>query len=431
MSKTRKPLFSRPFLSALMIIIPAMVLLLNLTAQDKEYPAPEIRTWTTESGVPVIWLNQYEWTSHDGLQMRILFNHGYSNDDKLSLTESTFDLLLRDTLPLSTTQINERLTPLAAKVNYKLQSNKSELAITIDNRHQLLQPSLDFLMEWLPAPTFKSRTFANWKNTHQEQSLKKAQLISAIYGDSVNDTAFYEPIQLDDIRNSYQQLTQQVNSIIIVGALNKVEDMQRFTNNISANFNAVNNTPSKTANAEPSLQKAEGESLIESYGGLAIAPLTQPKEWFSLQFWATHFLQAVNDENPAHHVELHIEAAQPSPWIWWRIMHAPNVLQSENSEKDSSTEQYYSRPLLQQLTVDEDEFDDTLEIFQQRTLLQATRTEWWANIASQVVQSDTEQLQNWINQYGLELSEFSYDIYQQQRNSLLQIDQLHEVQVHQ
>jgi hypothetical protein len=434
MPKTKKPLFSRPFLSALMIIIPAMVLLLNLTANEKHYVMPEIKTWTTASGVPVIWLVHDEWTARDTIEIRILFNHGYSNDSKLSLTEFTFDFLLKDTLPLSTTYINDRLKPLAASVSYKVQSNKSELAFSIDGLPSLLNPSIELLSAWLPEPSFKLRTFANRENALKSSSPQKQQLLNATFGADVNNTSktqFYDPIQMDDIHQTYQILQQHIDKIVVVGALPDVNTIKQNLNSITHGFSASLITSPVAQVQTKSLQTNEGRNLLESYGGLPLPTLNQPKEWFTLQFWATYFLQEVNKENNANHVELRIEVAQPLPWIWWRIQHAPPILQSPQTNPPLDDGTFYSKLLLDNMIPNADEFETTVELFQERMLQQSKQTIWWANIATQVTQGNTRQLESWINNYTHDLNNFSYKIYQQELVNLIKLNQLHEVQIRQ
>ena len=436
MSQAKKPLFSRPFLSALMVIIPAMVLLLNVTSKEKHYSMPDIYTWKTSTGIPVTWLTLDEWRPQDNLEIRILFNHGYSNDLKLSLTDATFELLLRDTLPLSTTSINDRLKLLGATIKYKVQSNRSELAITMDGHPSLLLPSLDFLNLWLPKPDFKQRTFSNWKHPDRQQSQIKQQLLNATFDTLSNHTStrsFNESITIEDINNSYQELKKHVSKIVFVGSVSNIEEFKQQIDSISNSFSVTapmsnREDPTQTM----SLQANEGLNLVESYAAVAIPQLSQPKEWFTLQFWATYLLKEIHSDNIANHVELHIEASQPAPWIWWRIMHAPNILQSSNYPISGSDKlSYYSKTLLEQTLLEEDVFNTTVDLFQERMQQQSKQTKWWANIASNVSSGNEQALQNWINTYSLQLNEFSFTVYQEELERLIQTSRLHEVQIRQ
>ena len=431
MSESPQPLFSRPFLAALMVIIPLLVLLLNLSAAKVAYPVPSITTWQTSSGISVTWLTQDDWQSGQALELRLLFDQGYTHDSTQHLTDSTFALLLKDTLPLRTTGINQRFQPLGAKASYRLDADSSELAITLNSHPDLLAPSLALLTEWLPNPHFKERTFAKWQQSIRQDKDFTQQLLTSLYPQPPTDLApNSQAIRLNDIQQHYQALSQQLRAITIAGPLTDVEGFKQTLDRLTQSFSASRQQADFAFTMNPALQTNEGDTLRDSYAAIALAPVSTPAAWLSLQLWQKQFGAYLNADNNANHLQLTLELTPQRQWLWWRIKHAPQILLSDQAQQ-TPQDHYYSRPLMTNFTLQAELFEPLFEKFTQQLAIASHTPAWWADIASQVTHGDTPALQQWVNTYSDALNSFTLATYKTHINALLQPQSIQEVQIRQ
>ena len=419
MKKSDKPLFSKPVLAGLMIFISIMVMVLNLTAPPAKYPKVDSEQWQTENQIPITWINQARWQGTNKLELRIRFSHGRDQDKKLGLTDALFSLLMLDTLPLSTSSINQRLADVTTQLSYHVGNVESELAITLNSEANYLNASMDTLIPWFNQPQFKARTFLNWQQSHVPYYLSnKAQLEQALFPknslqplDGVLDEY---SLSLEDIKQHYQVLLSSIDKITLVGDLADPSLMQAYLADLTQGTTFQASPVEQTIATKVSLQTQTGEQLIQSHGAFAFNPIRSAQDWISLQIWLPYYLSQLKHASNPSYVQLHFESSPIQQWAWWSIEHQQSVLQSKPKlgQEKYRQDEYFSRSVLEQAlsSMSEEDFDAALERFQEKLASYVLAPSWWARLASQETstQADHLSLQGWNDTYAEAIYDLSF-----------------------
>ncbi|OUR84453.1 hypothetical protein A9Q77_01520 [Marinomonas sp. 42_23_T18] len=421
MKKSDKPLFSKPVLAGLMIFISLMVLVLNLTAPPSKYPKALLESWQTSNQIPITWINQESWQGSNKLELRIRFSHGRKQDKKLGLTDALFALLMLDTLPLSTSPINQRLADVTTQLAYHVSNQESELAITLNSEARYLDASMAILIPWFNQPNFKNRSFQNWQQSHNPYYLSnKAQLEQALFpknnSQPLDGVLDEYSLNLQDIKRHYQYLLSSIDQITIVGDLSDPSRVKGYLTQLTQNT-TYSATLAKLAIANTnSLQTEVGAQLIQSHGAFAFDTITTAKDWISLQIWLPYYLSKLKKASAPSYVQLHLESSPQMQWAWWSIQHEQSVLQSADQLASNNTKQdkYFSKTILTQSInrLSEDSFDNALIRYQDKLANHVLSPSWWARMASQETLSGIGMsglsLEQWNNNYADAVNDLSY-----------------------
>lgn len=433
-----KPLFSKPFLAALTILVTLLIWLLNLTAPTPRYPQMQLESWQTESGVPITWLNQEAWQGTNKLEVRIRFNHGRVNDDQQGLTDALFALLLLDTFPLSTTSVNKRLETLGAKVNFHVSEDDSELAITLNSEGAIFDSTLETLSSWLQAPDFKTRSFIRWQNSAPPHNLSpKAQLTQQLYPvedmSTLGNLMQEYSLTLEDIQAHYKSLLYKIDKIILVGNLPDKQSLQQHLDILTSNLRTANSRHKVVEATQPALHTQEGAILLQSHAAASIKPLHNVKDWISLQIWLPFFLLELNQKPNIEYAQLHLERSHLRQWIWWSVQYQQSVLQSSDGNALSVEQDAYATKelFLQSIhNMDESSFDERLAVLQDKIATQSLSPTWWARIASQETPAPQKlNLATWLESYSEALERMSFQDYKSSIDRIVNQHSYQEIQL--
>lgn len=425
MSKKSSPLFSKPFLAGLMVIITTMVWVLNMTSSNPNYPQPSVTSSTTESGIPLIWLNEKGWEKNAFIEVHFIFNQGFALDSKTQLTESMFNLLLKDTFPLSTTELNTRLKPLATNLDFHVGSHSSELIFKLPALPNLYTPSMRLLNDWIAQPNFKPRTFIRWQAQHTPEHFHPQRLYESIYQASFSENINADPVTLEEIASHFSQLKQRLRTIVILGNVN-VETFEPLLESLTKTFKTHLIQAPLPLSKTKSLTTTEGDEITTSLAGVGLTPIQTPQDWFSLQLWGRQLVQTVSALDSANNIQLRLELEKQQAWAWWRIQHAPSILQKEVIPKHPAD--YFSNTFIENFSIDESQLSDRLERFRENLVLQSTQMSWWGHIATQVTYGDVVILERWIENYGKDIQTLTPRIYNTRIHELIQPQSFKEVQ---
>lgn len=445
MKKSDKPLFSKPVLAGLMIFISLMVLVLNITAPPSKYPPVQIEYWQTENQIPITWINQASWQGSNKLELRIRFSHGRQQDQKLGLTDALFALLMLDTLPLSTSPINQRLADVTTKLSYHVNDQESELAITLNSEASYLDASMETLIPWFNEPQFKPRTFLKWQQSHTPYYLSyKAQLEQALLPqvklplDGVLDEY---SLSLQDIKQHYRLLLNSIDQITLVGDLTDTSRIQAHLAKLTKNTQYIASQPSPYIADKISLQTQTGPELSQSHGAVAFNAFASAKDWISLQIWLPYYLSQLKQASNPSYVQLHLESSPQIQWAWWSIHHQQSLLQKTADTQLSKYKQddYFSKQVLSKAikSLSEEKFELALTRYQEKLIHLVQSPSWWARMASQETKSDqvmVEQaktglnLKQWNESYAHAIQDLSYDDFNDSIKRLVITSSLQELQ---
>lgn len=438
MRDKNKPLFSRPVLAAIMLFSTLAIWLLNLTAPSAKLPTPNIEQWTTDSGIPVIWLNQDTWQGSDKLEIRFSFR-AVTTDTKL--IQSTLAMLMSDALPLSTASINQRLSPLAAKANTYYDHENQILGLTVSNNPSYLVPSLKLANNWLTQTAFKSRTFDNWQGLNPYQQTVQHELEQILFFQQ--NTPPIEQISLTDVKEYYQKMTQSVATIYLVG------DMSEQSQNIvKAGLNAITEQFSPAFAAEQShsesIELASLSALIQQNQGilwqtrsaLALPPVSTVQQWLSLQIWGADLVDSLNAQERIDFVQLDLALSPHHPWVWWNVQYSPanqhaDVSNISTGEPDISLKSFVFVEQVPSIK-DKKRFEQLLESLIIQLEENTLSPTWWSVIAGQFTHQDSElTLETFAQGYKEAVDNFRYEDYQAALKQLINAQTYQEIQVYQ
>ena len=440
MKQSDKPLFSKPVLAGLMIFISFMVLVLNLTAPPSKYPQSHIEKWQNDTQIPITWINQDIWQGSNKLELRIRFSHGRSQDAKLGLTDALFSLLLLDTLPLSTSPINQRLADVTTKLSYHVGHQTSELAFTLNSEPRFLAESMAILIPWFKQPEFKARTFHNWQQSHTPYYLSnKAQLEQALFPildnlplDGVLDEY---SLNLEDIKQHYHQLLGKIDSITLVGDLQEPTSVQSYLAELTQGTSHSSLIEKAQIATQNSLQTQVGEQLTESHGAFAFAEPASAKDWISLQIWLPYYLSQLKQASAPSYVQLHLESSPTQHWSWWSIQHQQSVLQDkQNLSQQNQQDSYFSKAVLKDATtsLDKERFEKALAAYQDKLAQYVLAPSWWARMANQETQEGQNgaglDFEKWNNTYASAINDLSFTDFNASIRRLVLVSSLQELQ---
>jgi hypothetical protein len=441
MKKSDKPLFSKPVLAGLMIFISLMVLVLNLTAPPSKYPKAQLVKWQTANQLPITWINQANWQGSNKLELRIRFSHGRKQDKKLGLTDALFALLMLDTLPLSTSPINQRLADVTTQLSYHVNNQESELAITLNSETSYLNASMAILIPWFHQPNFKNRTFQNWQQSHTPYYLSnKAQLEQALFPEDnrqpLDGVLDEYSLNLQDIKQHYQLLLNSIDQITIVGNLSDTTQVQSYLTQLTQNTTFSPTLPKPFIVNKNSLQTQVGDQLIQSHGAFAFDTVTTAKDWISLQIWLPYYLSKLKKASTPSYVQLHLESSPQMQWAWWSIQHEQSVLQNADQpgSHQNKQDEYFSKAILRQSInhLSQDSFEQALVRYQDKLANYVLSPSWWARMASQETLGESNNLglslEQWNDTYAEAVYDLSFDDFNDSIERLVLTSSLQELQ---
>ncbi|WP_115899026.1 insulinase family protein [Marinomonas pollencensis] len=438
MFNSKKPLFSRPALAAVMVLSTLIIWVLNLTAPDSPYPTPKIEKWQTHSGIPVIWLAQDKWANTNKLEVRFLFN----TPSRLpELTDATLALLMADSLPLSTASINQRLAPLAAKVSSDYDYQSQTIALTLNSEPAYLMPTLTLISQWLTAPVFKARALDHWQRqfnqaNHTQQTLEE-HLFSVSSAPQQNTKVTQQTVS-----HYYQQLTQHTSAIFIIGGMSKQaqQSIKASLNTLSEHFAPAANDPSNLSAMtwqSAKLNKASQPSHLafpkETQSILALNSLTSVKQWLSLQIWGADLINTLSHQGTLGYVRLNLTLSGKHPWLYWRAQHSQPVLATSTTNQDAKG--VTARSMIDAASIpsvqDSAHFNALLDQLKNQLAQRTLSPSWWSHLAASVTQENGSlTLTQFANQYQNAIDTFNQDDYKNALNALFITSSYQEIQVY-
>ncbi|MEP7728898.1 insulinase family protein [Marinomonas primoryensis] len=438
MSDSNKPLFSRPALAAIMLLCTLAIWLLNLAVPSSKLPTPHIETWTTTSGIPVIWLKQEQWINSNKLEIRFSFRSVTTNT---TLIQTTLAMLMSDSLPLSTASINQRLTPLAARASSYYDHENQTIGLTLSNEPKYLIPTLTLVSNWLKNPVFKHRTFDNWQRQHQNSLPAQHQLERVLFLDKnkQQDASEMVNVSLEQVSNYYHSLKTSAATIFIIGEMSPgaKQTVQNAINLISQDYR-LSNASAESIIYEPLstvIQKNEGD-LWQTRSAMALMPVSSVKEWISLQLWGTDLVFTLNKQQHIDFVQLALTLSPQRPWAWWNIQYGDKIAAVPNqpSEEENRFINAKSLAFADQVpsVSDKKAFQTLLNTFKQQLEQQTLSPTWWSTIATQVTHEDGQlTLEQFANSYQEAIDSFTIEDYQTALKHLLKPSSYQEIQVYQ
>lgn len=426
MTDPSKPLFSRPALAAVMLLSTLAIWLLNLTAPTSKLPMPDIKTWSTDSGIPVTWLSQAQWENSNKLEMRLVFG---AKSDNPAIIQATLDLLLSDALPLSTASINQRLAPLAAQALSRSNSDSQVIGITVNSEVDYLAPTLTLMTRWLNTPDFKQRSFDRWQ---RQQDVVSAQ---ASWQPFDSDPApDFAALSLDKITSYYQDLKGHAIGIFIVGhmAPESADLVKHAINSISKEYHL--SPPIEATTHSPAQSYIEQSAVTgESQSALALNPLSSVKEWLSLQIWGADLVATLNQQAHIDFVQLTLSLSARQPWAWWQTQyHNPLTLDNTFTQTEKPPVNMKELALLKPLpsTKEPKHFQALVNSFKSQLEQQTLSPTWWSDIATQVAHENGGlTLKEFAESYQDAIMHFTIEDYQSALKTLLLPSSYQEIQV--
>lgn len=424
-----KPLFSRPFLAAILILVPLLIVILNLAAPRQDYPSIQLKEWQSDNQIPVTWISQEAWEGSNKLEIRLLFEYSSIEDEKLGLSSALSDLLLQDTLPLSRSSINQRLSPLAAKVDSQLDTDQVQLRITLNSESDYFNRSMAILQEWLEQPVFKPRTFANWQGHQPQQEWIRERLLWQLFPKTVLPAA--DPIQLEDIQTLYATLKGRLRSVVVSGYLPSEAQFKMALNQMLSPFGYQPSPILLTPATQISLQQQGEQTLQQTHAAIAWQPLNSVSSWLTWMFWSAELHQRLEASEQVAYHQIHLEQNPQHPWVWWSTQQSTPILQSDTViDRPENRKEQLLTPLSQ------DQFDVLQASWQQAIQGHVSNPGWWADLAATLVtheqeNSDRLTLINFVSSYADAFNSFTLTQYQQLLQQHLLTSSYQEVQIHQ
>lgn len=429
MLKRDKPLFSKPVLAIIVVACTLAIWLLNLTAPRTELPTPTIESWTTDSGVPVYWVNQKAWQGSDKLTLSLVFN-GDSQDSQL--TAATLGMLLGPSLPLSTATINQRLAPVAASAESLFDHQQQTLNITLSSQPRYLAATLKVLDTWLSSPHFKATPFETWQRQSTPDPAK-AQLFNQLLSNS--EQPFSEPqrsLELADINRYFTHLKAHTSHILIVGAMD--QDAQKLLADALSSIGTSlkhdeTQNPWKLATTPATSTLGSGE-LSALYGAVGMQPLQSVNDWLAQQIWARDMLQTQKQTLGSQIAQWELHLGKALAYANWQLEVPTRVFQNDTSTQ--AEESSWHTPETLPSYTDKAHFTALKAqlLAQLETLTQ--NPSWWAIMGTRVALPDGRlSLETFAEDYSDAANSFTIEQYQQHLSALLIPSSRQEVQVKQ
>lgn len=443
MFSSKKPLFSRPVLAVIMVLSTFAIWALNLTSSGNKLPTPHIETWTTSSNIPVTWLEQDSWKGSNKLELRFVFNAPSSAP---MLTQATLAILMSDSLPLSTSSINQRLAPLAAKASSTFHHEGQTIGLTLNNEKSYLIPTLSLITQWLKKPVFKPRTLENWQSMQKDgQQIRHTLEHTLFYNKESSEMASDKPVKMtaEQLAKYYQTLQNQVSGIYIVGYMDKETQtlLKKSLDDLSQVFKVSSSHQDSLIPETQSLTIREnnGEQIWQTQSAIALSPLNSTQEWISLRLWGTDLVQTLNQQDYVDFVQLTLTLSPQHPWAWWSIQHKnKSLLETPNSItttlSESATQDLPPKAFIFVEQVpsanNSKAFNMLFDHFRKQLATQVLSPTWWSNIATQVTSPDSQlTLTQFANSYNKAVDTYTQDDYRNALIRLLKTSSYQEIQV--
>ena len=440
MFNSKKPLFSRPALAAVMVLSTLVIWVLNLTAPENPFPTPTIEKWRTSSGVSVIWLSQEKWKNTNKLEVRFTFNKLTGTS---SVTDATLTLLMADSLPLSTSSINQRLAPLAAKVSSDYNHESQTIALTLNSEPAYLMPTLTIISQWLAAPAFKARALDHWQRQFNQSNITQQNLEKHLFTGTAPNTGVPEaPVTLQSVSGYYQQLIQHTSAIFIVGEMTK-QTQQAIKTTLDKLSEHFSPTPNNTANSstirlQPTRSKVATQQPHitppkETQSMLALTPLSSVKQWLSLQIWGADVIDTLSHQGSLGYVRLNLTLSGQHPWVYWRAQHTQPVLATPLESQNSKA--IRPRSMINSATIpslqDNARFNALLEQLKTQLAQRTLSPSWWSHLAASATQENSKlTLAQFASHYQNAIDTFNQDDYKSALNQLFIPSSYQEIQVY-
>lgn len=446
MADSNKPLFSRPVLAAVMLFSTLAIWLLNLTAPVSSLPALSVERWTTDSGVPVIWLNQDAWQNSDKLELRFTFR---APSQPSSLVETTLAMLMSDALPLSTSSINQRFAPLAAKAHTHHDHETQTIGLTLSNEMAYLEPTLALATTWLSNPDFKRRTFDNGQSQPNTYSNMQTNLEQLLFFDEAPDLSNASldtdkaSLSLEQVNRYYHTLKQSASAVYVVGHLsdNAKKVLQNTLNNLTSDYRlAVKTDEGDTIDHVSAVIHKGTGTLFQTHSAMAFTPLTSVQDWISLQIWGVDLTSALNQSPSVEFAQLALTLSPHRPWARLHIQHKQSLTDTgapEKAEPVGKLGPFIDAKLFvfaHQVpsTNDEALFRTHFTTFKDRLEQQTLSPFWWATLATQVAhQEGPLSLPNLTKDYKDAIDNFTIETYRSALQQRLLSSSYQEIQIYQ
>ncbi|TDO97584.1 hypothetical protein [Marinomonas balearica] len=415
-----KPLFSRPVLAAIMVFATLGIWLLNLISSDVKLPSPDVTSWETESGIPVNWINMDPWGNGNKIIVKFVFE---AEQTENRLTEATFDLLMGNSLPISQSTINQRLSPLSAKASSYVTPLQQTLQLTLNSEGNYLTPSLSVIENWLQHATFKPRSLVSWQKRHSDIKSDEQKLLDMLLISNGTPT---DEISLDAINAYYTVIQQSTSHISIVGHLDKTSQttLKRFLNTLSGHFKP-RATSSIIPHIQPSSQLQFGEGhLHDSHSMLAVLQPASVQDWATYLIWARDAVARANNHAEINFMQWHLSLTTMPSYVWWSQQYASTQKESaptpdhwmDYQDLQSYSDGQHFKLLKEQL----------LTQLKSRTLT----PDWWAYISTQITHPNSSlALETFIENYSDALNSFTIEDYRNRLETLIDLNSYQEIQV--
>jgi len=390
MFNSQKPLFSKPVLAGIMIFSTLAIWALNSTAPKPiSYPEMTIETWQTDSGIPVVWLTQDDWKGSNKLNISLSFN---APEHNLALTDAILSMMLDDPLPLISSTINQRLSPLTASVSSGYNHEGQTLYITANSTASFLKPTLNILTQWLTQPIFKARSFYRWQNIKDPDlsalfTMQQALFIPVNQSSETPSEKNYAQLKMqvtqEQVADYYQQLTQHVSRITLVGNMSQAtkQAVNASLNRITKHFRHPPSLSPLSFKVNPHshlLSKEEAQQGLTQQG-IALRPLRSVQDWISLQLWGANVIDTLNKQSTTQYAQLNFILSPRLPWAWWRVQHSQETktLPLAHMKDAINTETLPS-------VTENKHFNALFTSFQQQLNKQSHSPDWWIKMATEV-----------------------------------------------
>ncbi|TPE53979.1 hypothetical protein FJM67_06130 [Maribrevibacterium harenarium] len=415
MLKTDRPLFSRPVLAVIMVASTLAIWLLNMTAPTPRLLIPELSRWQTESGVNLIWLEHADWQEGDKMVISLEFNA----PDQGLVTEALLALLLKDSLPLSTATLNQRLTAVATKVTSQHNNERQRFTITVSSREDYFNGAMKTLTTWWQQAQIKPRSLSQWQQQRPQDTA--AQQLELLLGSSPSIPV----ISVDDLQQALSQLCHSLERIVIAGAV-PAERKEQIAQALVQAFVVApileTTTQSKSPLSASTVELGTGH-WQQSLGAIMLPPLTTPEQWLALQIWIADALQQQKLTLQADIATWQLVLAPVAPTIQWR------VLIPAGQEYDPTLYQrWIDKDKLPSLT-DRDAFNRLKEQLQLSLEQHSQDPAWWGT--SMLELSRLTGYEAIANELVSALTSLDQATYQRHITQLVTLDSLQQVQVFQ
>ncbi|MEO9274571.1 insulinase family protein [Marinomonas sp. 5E14-1] len=442
MPDNSKPLFSRPVLAIIMVFCTLAVWVLQLTAPSSKLPTPNIETSETDSGIPIIWLEQNSWEGGDKVEIRFTFRTPVSQSapTDANLAQTTLAMLMSDSLPLSTASINQRLAPLAAQASSHYDYESQVIGLTLSSQTTYLMRTLSLVDNWLAEPAFKHRTLDNWQRRHTETEPYKAEERLFQDQDKQENNTDVVAVTLEQVSQYYKTIHSNASAIYVIGNLNTEAKaaIEEVLNNVSENDQlAVEST--SIEEYEPAShtvefnKKSASNYLWQTQSAVALEPIASVKEWISLQIWGADLVSTLNKQTNMDFVQLAFTLSPKHPWARWNIQYSAALTQDA---ENLNTKMLDAKSFLTQHNIpsaqNQATFNRLFDSFKTQLEIQTQSPTWWSYMATQVIHLDGQlTLEEFVNSYKKAIDTFTQTDYQNALTGLLKASTYQEIQVYQ